>query len=59
MSIRQHEKKHLYDFMKRFNTITMIMKGVSDDLAIQAFMVGTTHQFLQFHIISNLPSKLS
>lgn len=37
----------------------MITKGVSNALAIQAFLVRTTHKFFLFHLIGNLPEQLS
>lgn len=45
--------------LQEFNAATMITKGVSNVLAIQAFMSETTPQFLPFHIISNPQEKLS
>lgn len=73
ISIQQRENEPLHDhersicifdqlvglFMKRFNATTMITKGLSDDLTIQAFMAKTIYKFLLFHIINNPSSKLS
>ncbi|KAH1115523.1 hypothetical protein J1N35_008901 [Gossypium stocksii] len=37
----------------------MITEGASNDLVIQPFIAGTTHQFLMYNIARNLPGKLS
>ncbi|PPD89002.1 hypothetical protein GOBAR_DD14049 [Gossypium barbadense] len=55
----EKEKESLHDFMKRFNAATMITNGVADGLVVQAFLAGTTHKFLRFHLIANHPKKLS
>ncbi|KAH1114333.1 hypothetical protein J1N35_007711 [Gossypium stocksii] len=51
--------RSLCDFMRRFNVATMVTKGLSDYLAIQAFVTDTTHQFLKGFIISNNLDRLS
>ncbi|KAH1083594.1 hypothetical protein J1N35_023355 [Gossypium stocksii] len=58
MSTWQKENESFCDFIKRINVFTTITKGVSNALAIQAFLVRTTHKFFLFHLIGNLPEQL-